>query len=246
MQKEREKSLPTQKPETLKKIYEVGVIMPYSSDLDNAGKPILSIFSKFAVLAAAACYQNSIFKEILLLGEQTFGPDKESTSELMKKMLIRLHVPENVILQLPQTENLNNTVYQVKALSKYQENGSQSVLVVDFDFHDSRVKNHMKGYGVSGDTLTIENIVKCYFPKFNLEKFTDVFEKFQQREQSLCFLSKWDKKGRLIRIYNQIHGASVNNIEVKRTINGEHSLNFINVSARKRVKQMKQIAPNIS
>lgn len=223
------------KPEALKKHYTTGVIMPYSSDLHpKTGEPDLSIFSKFAVIAAYKGYQNGVFDKFFLCGEQTFGPDKKSTTDLMQEMLIRLGVPQEDIQLLPETENLDNTAYQIKALAQYQkDNPDSSFLIIDYDFHNSRIKNHISGFGLEADTVTVQDLFEHYFKKSNLRKFDDIFEEFEKRERWSRRLSTIDRKGLIPRSITGIIGASVTNVEMRK-----NGLEFVSTTAKKRQRQL--------
>lgn len=233
-----------EKPEALKRHYAIGVIIPYSSDIHPKTKePDLSLFSKIALSAAFECYQDGVFDKFLLCGEQTFGPDKKSTSDLMREKLMKLGVPEENIQLLSKTDNLNNTVYQIKALAQYQQvNPDSSLLIIDYNFHDPRIKNHMEGFGLVAKTISVQEVAKYYWEKEPnkpyLRKFDGIFNAFEARERMLRFISRGDRKGIVPRFLNQMHGASVNNIEVTKTEEGQKELRFVNTTAKKRQRQM--------
>ena len=167
-----------------------------------------------------------MLKKLILCGETTFGEERSTTSELMKDALLRLGVPESDIIILNKPK-LDNTAVQIKAVAEYQRENSledQQFLVIDWGFHDERIKNHIRGFGLNAETVQAEDVHKYFEPDFNLERLEEVLpEEFEKREKKVRRISRFDKRGlipRLLLIMGR--GASVTDIRKVKSEKGTH------------------------
>lgn len=231
-------------PEALKTHHAYGVVMPYSSTLDSSGNPKLSFYSAFALHTLSHLYKKGYIEHVILCGEATFGKKIKTTSDLMRERLLRLGVTEDDILIISaQKTNLDNTPLQIKALSNFQRENrlqNEQFLVVAWEFHEERVKNHIKGFGLNAITVSAEKVHKYFIPAFNLASLKEILpEEFEEREKWLRFLSRLDKTGLVPRLLSLVRGASVTDITKIRDGSGNLSLRLENTTGRRKMQAEK-------
>lgn len=230
-------------PEVIKKPHRFVVVMPYSSNLKDTeprrGEPRLSFYSAFALNAAYELYRRGLAENFILCGEETFGSGKPTGTDLMKESLLRLRVLPIDILTI-RGKNLNNTAYQIQAVSEFQEElgpEARKFLVVDWSFHDERIRNHIRGFGLDAETVTAEEVHKYLRPEFNLEKLQGILPyEFEQRERKLRALSRFDKRGIFPRLGTRFRGGSVTDIEKTRDGQGKLILRLLDTTGKKRLQ----------
>ncbi|HRN96145.1 MAG TPA: hypothetical protein PLD54_01725 [Candidatus Levybacteria bacterium] len=244
-----------QAEEILNSQYETGVIIPYSSNIHTEypsrtedpkftsrkpGEPFLSVFSALAVVSTAKLYDEGKIKNILLCGETPFGENISTTSDLMKNRLIQLKVPENAI-HVVEGKFLDNTPLQIEALATHQKaEKAGRYLMVDWEFHDPRVRNNSKAYGLNADTVTVESVLKNYFQNINLDKFEPILEQFQKREGSLPVKILGGGKAPILKLISKYRGGSVTDIEVITESNGQSSLRLVDTTGKARLKEIEK------
>lgn len=234
-------------PEALRTHHTYGVSMPYSSTLDSSGNPRLSFYSAFALHTLSHLYKEGNIKHIILCGEATFGKNYKTTSDLMKEGLLCLGVAENDIFIISAKEtNLDNTPLQIKALSEFQEKNrlrNEQFLIVAWKFHEKRVENHIKAFGLNAITVSAEEVQKYFVPAFNLTELRKILpEEFEKREKWLRLLSRLDKTGLIPRLLSLMRGARVTDITKIRDGWGNLFLKSEDTTGRKRMKTRKQPA----
>lgn len=224
------------------------VVMPYSQNLSKSGEQHLSFFSAFIVNVAAELYNNRYTKKLILCGERPFGKERKSVGDLMEEALLRLGVPQEDIINLPGSQD--NTVYQVQEPARYQrdkglENEKFQVLL--WAFHEERVRNHMRGIGLYGETVIAEDIHRYFNPRFDDEKLQSLpfMDGMRERENPLRVLSRYDRAGLIPRIVTHFRGGTVVDIAKNRDENGELSVKFMNVRGNKRLKEFMKEARSI-
>lgn len=234
-------------PEVLNRPHTYGVVTPYAQNLkeigDRAGENRLTFFSAFDLNASFELYKAGHVKKLILCGETTFGEERSTTSELMKDALLRLGVPEEDIIVLDNPK-LDNTAVQIKAVAEYQkENGlsDQQFLVIDWRFHDERIKNHIKGFGLNAETVQSEDLHKYFEPDFDLERLEEVLPKeFEERETKVRKISRFDKRGlipRLLLIMGR--GGSVTDIKRVKDDTGNSHLELEDTTGKKKLQEYK-------
>jgi len=225
------------------------VPMPYSSDMYGRGKkkgqPYLSYFSNMSVIMSARVYKELGLDEgsFLLVGENTFGKDKKSTTELMTEKFRQLNVVGGEDSQEDfYTPQLNNTPQQIDALSRLQKldkNPEQSpYLIVAWEFHLQRIKKYAKAYGLNAEFISIETILHAYYPKYREEKFAPIMEEFKRRENDFRVKILGRGKGTGLKLVTRVRGASVNDVEVVKDENGKNKLTFVDTTGKKRMKEV--------
>jgi|SRR3989344_7587124 len=232
------------KPESvLKKSYESVVVIPYSSNLfergSKKGTSHLSLFSALATVAAAELYKAGSIDNILLCGESTFGIYQKSTMELMVRKLLELGIPMESI-RVADAKKLNNTAFQIEALAARQKKyGVQKpYLLVDWKFHDKRVRTHAQAYGLNADTVSVEDTLSHFFPNFNVGKYRDVLEAFVKREQAPLRILSVDSKGRIPKLIAKVRGASVNDVVVVLDGAGNRTLKLLDTTGKNRMQEV--------
>jgi hypothetical protein len=239
-------SLTNNSPEVFTQFHEYAVVMPYSQNIRASGERIgenrLSFYSAFNLNAAYELYKDGKVGKLILCGETTFGEKHSTTSTLMKIALLTLEVPEDDIIVLDQL-NLDNTAVQIKAVTKYQkDNGlcGNRFLVIDWGFHDVRVKNHSNGFGLNAETAQAEEIHKHYDPKFILEKLMAILPKeFEDRERTARIISFVDRTGLIPRLLLLMgRGASVTDIKKEIDEHGKlQRLNLEDTTGKKKLRE---------
>lgn len=128
----------------------------------------MSSHSKLETDAAFHCYQEGRVSEIYIPGENTFGPEYSSTADLMKGMLVRLGVPEDIIHT---AGNLNDTEAQLKWV-KGQLTTEPYVLTLGF--HKRRTQLLAKQNGLRVKMLTAEPILLEHHASLTRKKLRDI------------------------------------------------------------------------
>ncbi len=229
--------------EVLERRYESVVIVPYSSNLydhgPKRGTPHLSLFSALATIAAVELYEAGLIDNILLCGETTFGEEDDSTTYLMVEKLYQLDIPAESI-RIVEANNLNNTAFQIEALAKRQRmhQRPQPYLLVDWEFHDQRVRTNAKAYGLNADTISVEDTLSYFFPHFNSEKYRAILEDFARKESFLRLVSSVDRKGYVNKIYTRATGPFVTDVQVLTNKKGGKYLNLLTTRAINRAKKV--------
>lgn len=139
-----------------------GVVMPYSSNIDRRGNPYLSVYSSGAVDVAHRLYVDHKIDKFVLCGETTFGKGKKTTTVLMQEKLHELGVRDEDIVVTP-GKKLDNSAIQLRAVSRFRRRGglgSEPLTVITWGFHDERVRNHMKGFRLTGETVTVNSVLE--------------------------------------------------------------------------------------
>jgi hypothetical protein len=246
------KNLPIE--EVLQSHYSTGVIIPYSSNMHiegperedgtytyrEPGTPYLSAFSALATVSAAQLYKDGKIQNILLCGETTFGENNPTTSDLMRNKLIQLGIPKDAIQQV-EKDHLDNTPMQVQALAEHQKTqGDNRYLMVDWDFHDGRVRKHADAYRLKADTVTVEDTLGHYFENLNLDRYQTLLEQFESREKSLPIKLLTGKKGELLKLISKFRGGSVTDIEVTTDETGNKNLNLVDSTGKAKLKEVTQ------
>lgn len=112
---------------------------------------------------------------------------------------------------------LNNTPAQIKELTKYllRNNLRAEVFVlINWGFHDERIRKYMQGFGIKVDTVTVEEAHKYYRPGFQSEKLQQVLPKaFEEREKKLRLLAHLDRRGLIPRLLKRFTGSEVTDIQ---------------------------------
>lgn len=95
------------------------VIVPYSSYMEPDGSVRLSIFSEMTTLAAAALYRQAGARHtrIIAVGEQTYGSDYPSTTELMYDLLRHERIPDRALPE-QRPDDTNATPQQIEWLKR--------------------------------------------------------------------------------------------------------------------------------
>jgi hypothetical protein len=239
-------------PEILRRPHTYGVVIPYSSNLQEHGdtsKERLSFYSAFALNAAIEMYEDRRFAKFVLLSDATFGEEKKSTGLLMKEALLRPS-PTPTLTRRPIREtdivlldalHLNNTPAQIKALAEYQQqNGLQSelFLLIDWGFHDERIRSYMQEFGLNADTITVEEAHRYHNPSFQLEELQRILpEEFEEREKKLRLLARYDKRGFTSRLLKMMSGPVVTDIK---KVSGSDRLGFDNTSGKEKLRQLEE------
>lgn len=228
------------------------VVMPYSQNLKehgpNAGENRLSFYSAFALNAGLDLYKDGLVSKLVLCGETTFGEDRSTTSDLMKDALLRLGVPEDDIFVI-EKPNLDNTAAQVKAISEFRKENDmehEPLLIVGWDFHNQRLGNHMRGFGLRGHEaasglVVAERVHKHHRPSFNLDKMYEVLpvDEFEAREKTVRKISKFDRRGLIPRLILALgRGGSVTDIKRVQDENGQTHLVLENTTGKKKLEQL--------
>lgn len=202
-----------------------GVVIPYSSNLRKFGETVtgearLSFYSSFALNVALELYEDGKFDKFVLVSDATFGGEKKSTGLLMKEALLRARTVRPIYeasITLLDGVSLNNTPAQIKALTAYQRKNSfqcKPFLLIDWRFHDERIRHYMRGFGLNADTISVETAHQYYNPKFQLEKLQKVLPKaFDRREKKLRMLARIDKRGFIPRFLKRLTGPVVTDIK---------------------------------
>ena len=145
-------------PEQESQKYDAIVIMPYSSNIGTNGRIRLSYFSAQAVHAGYHLWEQGISPKIIIPGENVFGPNQKSTTELMVRYLISKGVPGNAIIGI---HNLNNTVYQLEAVKRIQDTTNlNNLLVVTCNWHQKRVEQKVQQFGIKAGIDEVERIIE--------------------------------------------------------------------------------------
>ncbi len=234
-------------PEALKHPHTYGVVMPYAQNLkelgDQAGENRLTFYSAFNLNSSYELYKAGHVKKLILCGETTFGEERSTTSDLMKEALLRLGVPEEDIIVLNKPK-LDNSAVQIKAVADYQKEnglGDQQFLVIDWRFHDERIKNHIKGFGLNAETVQAEDVHKYLEPGFNLKRLEEILpEEFEEREEKVRKISRFDKRGlipRLLLIMGR--GGSVTDIKKVKDEEGSTHLGLEDTTGKKKLQEYK-------
>ena len=210
---------------------------------NRAGENRLTFFSAFNLNASYELYKAGHVKKLILCGETTFGEERSTTNELMREALLRLGVTEEDIIILNKPK-LDNTAVQIKAVAQYQKkNGllDSQFLVIDWRFHDERIKNHIKGFGLNAETVQAEDVHKYFEPGFNLKRLEEVLpEEFEEREEKVRRISRFDKRGlipRLLLIMGR--GGSVTDIKKVKDEEGRTHLELEDTTGKKKLKEYK-------
>lgn len=242
--------------EVLQRPHKYTVLMPYSQNIGTNGEQRLSTFSAFVVNAGVELYKNGATQKLVLCGESTFGKDYKSTNDLQREALIRMGVKEEDIIEM--SGNLDNTPFQIEAVAKFQkDNGlsDESFLLLDWPFHEPRINNYMKGYGLNAETISAEAVHKHFRPKFDRETMYDALpmEDFEIREKgpgSLFArqLSEVDRIGLVHKAITTIRGGSVTDVQkdptdtyiYPKTGKRKPRQRLINISGKQRIIEVNQ------
>ncbi len=248
-------------PEVFHHSHTFGVVIPYSSNLkerneSTKGEERLSFYSAFALNTAIEMYEDRKFQKFVLLSDATFGEARKSTGHLMKDALLRLNltrpIQETDIILLDAV-HLNNTPAQLKELAKYQRNNNlqnEPFLLIDWEFHDKRIHFYIQGFGLKADTINVEEAHKYYNPKFHLAKLQRVLpQDFEEREEKLRLLARFDKHGFIPRLLKMLTGPVVTDIKkIQDSASNGVSLNganvhlvFENISGKEKLRLLEKI-----
>ncbi|HEX7963240.1 MAG TPA: hypothetical protein VF466_01480 [Candidatus Saccharimonadales bacterium] len=95
------------------------VVVPYSSYMEQDGSVRLSIFSEMTTLAAAALHREAGAHQtrIIAVGEQTYGVDHPSTTDLMYDLLQRERIPDRALPE-QRPNGANATPQQIEWLKR--------------------------------------------------------------------------------------------------------------------------------
>jgi len=85
--------------------------------------------------------------------------------------------------------------------------------------------------------VSAEAVHQYYHPKFNDVPLQDVLEEFEKRESKLRLESKFDKKGRVLKMITGMlgRGGSVTDIAVKRDSAGHVQIGLEDTTGRKKL-----------
>ena len=242
--------------EALNRFHQYTVVMPYSSNLSDQGpsrgEPRLSFYSAFALSAAYELYKNGKTKKFILCGEDTFGKKEVSTTDLMRRALENWKVPAEDIIEVSHpkflgVESLDNTAFQIQAVAEEMKlrDVAEPVLIVDWRFHDERIKTHMEAFGLKAETVCAEDLRKFYTPDFDLAKLESILPgEFEEREEKIRNIAKKDKRGIIpravtaVKILKSGMGGSVT--DISRRLWGKPGVQLLSTSAKSRKSEIEK------
>ena len=159
-------------PEQESQKFDAIVVMTYSSNVGTNGRIRLSYFSAQAVHAGYHLWEQGLAPKIIIPGENVFGPNQKSTTELMVRYLIQKGVPGKAIIGM---HNLNNTVYQLEAVKDIQETTNlNNLLIVSCNWHTQRVDERQKQLGINAEISEVEEVLDEYHLKTDREVLLEV------------------------------------------------------------------------
>jgi hypothetical protein len=190
-----------------------------------------------------------------LCGEDTFGIERykstgrrkfESTTSLQAKLLSGYCKQDPERIHQIEVPNMNNTAQQIREVARLQRSEERSkgknikYLVVTWGFHEDRVRSHMEGYGLKGQLITVEEILR-YFklsPNFNLDTLLKALpmSSFEDRERLPRLIARYDKLGIVPILMTWIRGASVTDIEHTK----DNGVQFLDTTGKKRLQSIRR------
>lgn len=159
-------------PEQESQKFDAIVVMPYSSNIGTNGRIRLSYFSAQAIHAGYHLWEHGLAPKIIIPGENVFGPNQKSTTELMAQYLIQKCVPGSAIIGM---HNLNNTVFQLEAVKEIQDTTNlNNLLIVSCNWHGQRVNERQQQFGINAKISEVEKVLDEYHPKTKREVLLEV------------------------------------------------------------------------
>lgn len=68
--------------------------------------------------------------------------------------------------------------------------------------------------GLRTDTVSVEDSLSYFFPKFNPDKYKEILETFSERERNLIINPLTSKKGTVLKFLTRFRGGSVTDVRV--------------------------------
>lgn len=166
------------------KQYAAIIVMTYSSNLKHHSEDVrLSYWSAQSVHAAFHLFEEGKAPQIIIPGETIFGQNKATTAQLMARYLTNKKVPANSIRQL---HDLNNTIMQLEAIKRIQQNeGLDRLLVVCTNWHITRVENTIDTLGINADVMEVEQVLETEHTNTSRESLLTIpqTQKFKEHDE---------------------------------------------------------------
>lgn len=192
-------------------------VLTYSSTLttQEGGEPQaeLTFPSRSAIDAGIIVYDEAPNSKIIIAGEHTFGHQYDSTSTLMHDYAVQRGIPKQDIVVIDgwPDENLLTTPKQVRAIRERYPNIERPISAVAHGFHLERVLLHARGYKVSMVGMNVSEILR---EAGVLDNYPELpyLERLANRERVIRFMSRFDRKGRLLNIAAAIQGPRLHDV----------------------------------
>lgn len=216
--------------------------LPYTSNSYNGVGIVPSCFSTMSALAAGAVHLAYPNSRIVIAGEHTFGPDRASTGELMKDILVAQGVEATKVRLLDNASSpLNNTALQIRALDSYLRELALTdfkVVPVAHDFHMQRVKRMIDAYGLLAEFAEIGNILDQKGLKSAYERELSALEHFESRESLARAMSWIDPRGYVTMAVTAVLGPHVHDASFDPV---SEKVEVFNQTARKRIAEVAEL-----
>lgn len=229
--------------EALKSNVETIVPFTYTSNFHEYGGKYrldLSALSHLVMTSTVQLWLAHRESRIVIAGERTFGPDYESTSEIMADYILRgqrhrIKVPE--IVELSGKKGFNNTPAQVEAIKKWRsDNESTDIpLAIAMSYHQDRLLTHAEAHGLPLAVTSAEDIWDHYYYPTPPLVSPDAIAEFSKSEERLQSIARISKKGRLLQLLSLVTGPRVQDAQFNETTK---EYEIINTFARNRIKDL--------
>lgn len=201
----------------------------------------LSFFSGVVCKAAFEMWRGLGARKIIIEGARIFPGDPKNDGDLMKDLLLRLGVPEDVIVQ--RRDNHNTYEQLLDARRALEELGipQDEAVFVYADLHKQRIPKLLKNYKINSDSITAEEWLSGLdryraFREVWEQGYRDregrrhlgikhdpsYLEKAVKVEAKLARALKFDPRGRLARVASRvifpIKGADVPDVRHRQTV----------------------------
>ncbi len=153
------------------------VVIPYSSYFTADGRVELGIYTEMCVAAAAKLYgqTDGAKPNIIVVGENTLGLNKPSTTELAYEFLADAGIPQQFI-SAPHPKNANATPQQISWLQKTygKQWASHPPVMIGMDQHWPRIHELCRLYGLRAEFIGAAAL---------LSKFGELTPRYEQAAQ---------------------------------------------------------------
>lgn len=224
--------------------YPVMAVDPYALGIDlsnpEEAKVRLSYYSHQITHFAANLYRVGSIDKVVVFGDASFGSDYPSTGELIKTHFIsRDEVPEENIFLFDQDDQ-NQTSTQVQRLAEFMKLArlkGAPVLYPMWKYHEQRVNNHARGFGINAVTVPIEEFYQDTGIGYDFQRMIDKLplDEAERMENLRRIISRFDKKGYVPRIAKPVLGGAhmLDNVR-----NPDGSLSFEYKPGRKKLREV--------
>ena len=197
--------------------YPIMAVDPYSLGIDltdpEEAKVRLSYYSHQITHFAANLHRIGSIDRIVVFGDASFGPDFPSTGQLMKTHFVeRDGISEDDIYLFDQ-EDQEQTATQVQKLAGFMKIArlkGAPVLYPMWKYHEERVGNHAKGFGVNVVTAPIEELYQDTGIGYEFQRMINKLplDEAENMESFRRTVSRWDKRGYVSRIAKPVLGGA--------------------------------------